>query len=45
MTKMQNRTRNSNEYISRIFLNYCLYNKIFQRENNIDMNVLRRHQN
>ena len=42
---MQNDIYNSNEHISRIFSSHYLYDKIFQRENNIDMNVLRQYQN
>ena len=42
---MRNRIYNSNEHISRIFSNHRSRDKIFQHENNIDINVLRQHQN
>ena len=42
---MQNRIYNSNEHILYIFSNYHLYDKISQRENNINMNVSRQRQN
>ena len=43
--KVRDRIYNLNEHISHIFSNYYSHDKIFQHENNIDMNVSRRHQN